>query len=169
MMFETSLSPVPVFGLRRDMNRLLDDMITRSTPSSNWAPAVDVREDGNGIAISVELPGVDPSNVEVTTDNGVLAVRGTKSAGHKEGDENTQWHLVERSYGTFVRTFRLPKGIDEARIGGSYEHGVLTIHVPKAALPKPRKVAIDTRGNSNSNGSGQAESSSAVTREKSVA
>ncbi|MDQ6737530.1 MAG: Hsp20/alpha crystallin family protein [Gemmatimonadota bacterium] len=144
MLFESSLSPLPMFGLRRDMNRLLDDMITRGAPNSAWAPPVDVCEDGNGIAISLELAGVEPGDVEVTSDNGLLTIKGIKSADRKEGDEYTQWHLVERSYGTFMRSFRLPKGIDDGKIAASYDHGVLTIHVPKTALPQPKKISIDT-------------------------
>ena len=163
MMFETSLSPLPMFGLRRDMNRLLDDMITRNNANSAWAPPVDVREDGNGIAISVELPGVDPENVELTTDNGLLTIRGNKSEERKEGDENTQWRVVERSYGSFVRSFRLPKGVDEAKINASFDHGVLNIHVPKTALPQPKKIAIGTSGNAD----GRIENGSSKARAKS--
>lgn len=147
MLFETSMTPLPMFGLRRDMNRLLDDMITRGTPNSVWAPPVDVREDSSGIDVSIELPGIAPENVEVTSDNGLLTIRGQKSADRKEGDENTQWHLVERTYGSFLRSFRLPKGIDESKVTASFDHGVLNVHVPKTALPQPRKIAIGTRTN----------------------
>ena len=160
MLFETSLSPVPMFGLRRDMNRLLDDMITRSTPNSAWAPPVDVQEDGNGIVISVELPGVHPENVHVTTENGLLSIKGNKSAERKERDDTTQWHLVERSYGSFVRSFRLPKGIDDTKIDASFEHGVLNVRVPKTALRQPRKIAIGTAGK----GAGRVENGSSKAR-----
>ena len=146
MLFETSLGATPVFGLRREMNRLFDDMLTRTTPSTTWAPPVDVREDDQEIALQLELPGVKPENVDVTCDNGILTVHGEKRVERKEGT-GEQYHLLERTYGTFTRQFRLPKGVDESKITADFEHGVLSIRVPKAALPQPKKIQIGTRGN----------------------
>jgi HSP20 family protein len=148
MLFETSLAPLPVFGLRREMNRLFDDVITRNTPTATWAPPVDVREDSDSIALSMELPGVKPSDDELTSDNGMLTVRGHKSAERKEGD-SAEYHLVERTYGSFTRSFRLPKGVDDSKISASFTHGVLEIHVPKTALPQPKKIAITAENDSN--------------------
>lgn len=145
MLFETSLSSTPVFGLRREMNRLFDDMLTRTTPTAAWMPAVDVREDQKDIAIQAELPGVRPEDVEVTSDNGLLTIRGQKTISRQEGDQ-TQYHLVERSYGSFSRSFRLPKGVDESKITASFDHGILTVRVPKTALPQPRKIEIGGSG-----------------------
>jgi HSP20 family protein len=145
MLFETSLTATPVFGLRREMNRLFDDMLTRTTPSATWAPPVDVREDDREISIDVELPGVKPDDVDVTCDNGLLSIRGQKSANRKEGAQN-EYHLVERTYGTFTRSFRLPKGVDDSKITADFELGVLRVRVPKAALPQPKKIQIGTRG-----------------------
>lgn len=147
MLFETSLTSTPVFGLRRDMNRLFDDMLARTAPSSSWAPPVDVREDDGAISITAELPGVNPDNVEVTSDAGVLTIRGQKTEERKEGQEG-QYHLVERTFGSFSRSFRLPKGVDESKITATFDQGVLKVQVPKAALPQPKKIAIDS-GNSN--------------------
>lgn len=148
MLFETSLTATPVFGLRREMNRMFDDMLTRTTPSASWAPPVDVREDDHEIALAVELPGVKPEDVDVTCDNGVLTIRGHKSAEQKEGTEG-EYHLVERTYGTFTRSFRLPKGVDESKITADFENGVLWVRVPKAALPQPKKIQIGARGTEN--------------------
>lgn len=148
MLFETSLTATPVFGLRREMNRLFDDMLTRTTPSAAWAPPVDVREDDREISLDVELPGVKPEDVEVTCDNGLLSIRGQKSAERKEGNES-EYHLVERTYGTFTRSFRLPKGVDDSKITADFEHGVLHVRVPKAALPQPKKIQIGTRNEGN--------------------
>lgn len=145
MLFETSLGATPVFGLRREMNRLFDDMLTRTTPSTTWAPPVDVREDDQEIALQLELPGVKPENVDVTCDNGILTVHGEKRVERKEGT-GEQYHLLERTYGTFTRQFRLPKGVDESKITADFEHGVLSIRVPKAALPQPKKIQIGVRG-----------------------
>jgi len=145
MLFETSLSPLPVFGLRREMNRLFDETVNRTTPGAAWAPPVDVTENDREIAMSIEIPGVKAEDVEVTADNGMLTVRGHKLAERKEGD-GTEYHLVERSYGSFTRSFRLPKGVDDSAITANFADGVLDVHVPKSALPQPRKIAIGKNG-----------------------
>lgn len=162
MLFETSLTATPVFGLRREMNRLFDDVLTRTTPNAAWAPPVDVREDDHEISLDVELPGVKPEDVEVTCDNGLLTIRGLKSTERKEGNEG-EYHLVERTYGTFTRSFRLPKGVDESKITADFEHGVLHVGVPKAALPQPKKIQIGTRGEGSTQHQVQGSASSSKT------
>jgi len=166
MLFETSLTATPVFGLRREMNRLFDDMLTRTTPSATWAPPVDVREDDGEISIDVELPGVKSEDVDVTCDNGLLSIRGQKSAERKEGTEG-EYHLVERTYGSFTRSFRLPKGVDDSKITADFEHGVLHVRVPKAALPQPKKIQIGTRGEASVQQRVQGEGASASTTQSS--
>jgi HSP20 family protein len=94
------------------------------------------------LKLEFELPGVRPENVEVTAENGVLTVRGEKHAERKEGDQRGRYHVVERSWGTFQRSFQLPAGIDEDRIEASFDQGVLTVRIPKAALPQPRRIEI---------------------------
>jgi HSP20 family protein len=140
MMYRTSVAPF--FSLRRDIDRLFEDALGRDSMQGGWAPAVDVREDGEALVLELELPGVSPEQVEVTAENGILTVRGEKSSERKEGDEDRRWHLVERSYGAFRRSFQLPKGVDEGQIDASFDHGVLTVRVPKSALPQPRKIEI---------------------------
>jgi HSP20 family protein len=109
-----------------------------------WTPAVDVREGNDDVTLAVELPGIEPGAVEITYDNGVLTVKGEKKSARKDSDAESQYHIVERTFGTFVRSFRMPKGLDESRVEARYEHGVLTIRVPKAAIPQPRKIEIKT-------------------------
>jgi len=140
MLFETALT-APGIGLRRDMARLFDEMANRAWSQTGWIPPVDVREDERAIVLALELPGVAPEDVEVTTENGMLRIQGEKRAARKEGDEQ-RYHLVERSYGKFMRTFQLPKGVDESKIEADFNHGVLNVRVPKAALPQPRKIVI---------------------------
>jgi HSP20 family protein len=112
--------------------------------STGWAPRVDVNESATDVSIAVELPGVDPGAVDITYENDVLTVKGEKTVARKEGDTETRYHIVERAFGAFRRSFRMPKGLDESRIEAEYANGVLTIRVPKAAVPAPRRIEIKT-------------------------
>ncbi|MBX6331726.1 MAG: Hsp20/alpha crystallin family protein [Gemmatimonadaceae bacterium] len=133
-------STFPVFSLRREIDRLFDDLMA-STSGSRWMPAVDVREDDKELLIDVEVPGIKPEDLNVSVENGVLSVSGEKRAERKEGEEG-RYHTVERTYGSFFRSFQLPKGVDESQINANYDNGVLTISIPKAALPQPRRIQI---------------------------
>lgn len=129
----------PIFGLRREIDRLFEDTFARD--GNSFTPAVDIKENDKGIRLELELAGLKPDDVEISAENGVLSIRGEKRAERKEGDE-TRYQVVERTYGTFMRTFQLPQGVDEDQIKAEFENGVLTIHIPKAALPQPKRIQI---------------------------
>ena len=112
---------------------------------TGWAPAVDIREDNKEIVLEIELPGIKPSDVEVTAENGVLTIRGEKQSTSTEGIEG-RYHVVERSYGSFTRSFQLPSAVDEQRIEADFEDGLLSVRIPKAALAQPRKIEIRNSG-----------------------
>lgn len=133
----------PIFGLRREIDRLFDDTFARD--GNSWTPAVDIKENDSEIRVEVELPGLSPEDVEITAENGVLTLRGEKRVERKEGDE-TRFQVVERVYGSFMRTFQLPPGIDEDQIKAEFNSGLLTLHVPKAALPQPKRIEISATG-----------------------
>ncbi len=78
-------------------------------------------------------------------ENGVLTIRGEKRAERKEGDEN-RYQIIERVYGSFMRTFQLPHGVDADQIKAEFNNGVLTLHIPKAALPQPKRIEISAAG-----------------------
>lgn len=144
----TGLGPffgsTPLFSLRREIDRLFDDAVggpANGRERSSWAPAVDVREDQKEILMEVELPGIRPENVEISVDNGVLNIRGEKREERKEGEEG-RYHLIERRYGSFARSVVLPSGVDEEQISANFDQGVLTVRIPKAALPKPKRIEI---------------------------
>ena len=140
MIYRSSLSSP--FGLRREIDRLFEDTFGRGEGMNAWSPAVDVREGESDLSLEVELPGIKPEEVEITADKGVLTIRGEKQSTRKEGDENSRYHLVERTYGSFTRSFQLPQGLDEEKIEASYNDGVLSVRIPKSALPQPRKIQI---------------------------
>ena len=141
-MHERSFGLSPIFGLRREIDRLFDDAVVGRGGGSSWGPAVDIHETSKELRIDVELPGIREEDVELEFENGTLAIRGQKSAERKEEDEEGRYHLVERSYGSFFRSFQLPPGIDEKQIHADYDQGILHVRIPKAALPQPRRIQI---------------------------
>ena len=134
----------PVFGLRREIDRLFEDAFTRD--GFSWTPAVDIKETEGELRVELELPGLKPEDVEITAENGVLTIRGEKRSERKE-DEQSRYHVVERTYGSFMRTFQLPQGIDEDQIAADFDSGILSLTIPKAALPQPRRIQINPRQN----------------------
>jgi HSP20 family protein len=140
MLYRTSLT-TPVFGLRREIDRLFEDTFGRGEGGTAWTPAVDIRENPNEMTLDVELPGLNPENVEITAENGVLTISGEKQTERKE-DDDSRYHVVERSYGSFLRSFQLPQGLDESRIDATFNNGMLSIHIPKSALAQPKKIQI---------------------------
>jgi HSP20 family protein len=132
----------PLFSFRRELDRLFNDRFSSQSGLPGWAPAADVREDSNNISLDVELPGISPDDVEINVDNGVLTISGQKQTEHRENEEDQRYHTVERTYGAFFRSFQLPQGVDEGQINASFNNGVLTIDIPKSALPQPRKISI---------------------------
>lgn len=137
-------SNFPISGLRREIDRLFEDAGGVSS-GGRWMPAADVREDDDAIDIDMELAGIDPENVDINVENGILTVSGEKRTEQKEGREG-QYHSVERRYGSFVRSFQLPQGVDESKITANFDHGLLTVEIPKSALPQPRRIQISGRG-----------------------
>jgi HSP20 family protein len=108
-----------------------------------WVPAMDVAERGDAYLVQAELPGVSPDQVDVSFEQNVLTIRGTKPASF---DVNAEGELrvfaAERVHGGFERSVRLPEFVDADRIEAKFAHGLLTITVPKAEAAKPRRIAI---------------------------
>lgn len=105
-------------------------------------PDVDVKENGDQIVIAAELPGLDEKDVELTLQDGVLTMKGTKSHEHEEEKDN--FFVKERRYGSFQRSFRLPSSVDQEKITADFDKGVLKIILPKKAEAKSaaKKVLV---------------------------
>jgi HSP20 family protein len=103
-------------------------------------PAIDVTENDAQYTITAELPGATKDDVEVELHEGILTLRGEKKSEREEKKE--QRHYVERSYGSFRRSFQLPANADASRLQASFKDGVLTIIVPKTEEAKPRTIAV---------------------------
>ena len=135
-----------VFGLRREIDRLFDDVYGGNATRSSWVPTVNVREAKEAVLLEMELPGITPEQVDISIDNDMLTVSGEKREERREGEEEGRYYLVERNYGSFSRSFSLPQGIDAEQVDASFENGLLTIRIPRAALPQPRRVQISGGG-----------------------
>ncbi|MDH5558132.1 MAG: Hsp20/alpha crystallin family protein [Alphaproteobacteria bacterium] len=141
-------------GLRDEMNHLFDEFFTgfeRRTPDlfrpyePGWllggrrgelTPAVDVAEDDKAVTLTAELPGMKEEDVEVVLRDDMLTVKGEKKSEREEKKEN--YHLTERRYGAFERTFRLPEMADADHIKAAIAEGVLTVTIPKKAEAKTK-------------------------------
>jgi HSP20 family protein len=109
-----------------------------------WVPAVDIFEDANAIRIVAEVPGVSPDNVKISHENNVLTIHGTKQQVAEENTERV--HRYERTYGAFERSFTLPATVDVNGIKAGYEHGVLTVTLPKVEKARPREIQVQVAG-----------------------
>jgi HSP20 family protein len=110
-----------------------------------WVPAMDVAEKADAYLINVELPGVEPSQVEINFEQNVLTVRGVKPSSFDSTNGEYRIFTAERVSGEFERAVRLPDFVDSDRIEASYSHGLLQILVPKAQAAQPRKIEIRAR------------------------
>jgi HSP20 family protein len=126
--------------LQDEVNRLFDDRAYRTGESVGWTPPCDIFEDAEGVTLRFELAGVEPKDVDVRFENGVLTVRGERKLEAEDKREN--YHRIERSYGTFTRSFSLPGTLDPERIKAEAKNGVLAITLPKKAEAKPRAIQV---------------------------
>ena len=151
----------PLARLRSEVDRLFDDFqwglwrspfgrslfdtepFARGEASLIKAPAVDVDEQDKAYEITAELPGMDESNIDVKFSDGVLSIRGEKREEKEEKKKDR--YLSERRYGSFQRSFRLPEGIDENRIGATFAKGVLTVTLPKTTQARTAAKKIDVK------------------------
>jgi HSP20 family protein len=126
--------------LQDEVNRLFEDRAYPTSESVGWTPACDIYEDEEGVTLRFDLAGVEPKDVDVRFENGVLTVRGERRLDREDKREN--YHRIERSYGTFTRSFSLPGTLDAERIRAEAKNGVLGITLPKKAEAKPRAIQV---------------------------
>lgn len=106
-----------------------------------FEPRVEVHEDADAYVISADLPGVDEQDLDLTVRGYELTIAGKRESERREGDAT--YHVYERSYGSFHRTFRLPDGIDPDHAEAALKNGVLTVRLPKRPEAKPRKISLE--------------------------
>jgi HSP20 family protein len=127
------------------MNRLFDNFFRpgwkdEDTSLSLWSPAVDIAEQDDEYLVKVELPGVEKNDVSITLESNILTVRGTKR--QEKEDKGREYHRVERSYGSFHRSFTLPISVQADKINAVFADGILSVTLPKAEESKPKQIEV---------------------------
>jgi len=107
---------------------------------AQWAPAVDVSETDKEFLIKAELPEIKKEDVKVSVDDGVLTIQGERK--QEKEEKGKKYHRIERSYGSFLRSFTLPDEADATRIGAEFKDGMLNIRLPKTEKPKPKATEV---------------------------
>src|SRR5579863_5048461 len=134
----------PFVGLRA-----FEDKINRMFAEPNgrpWVPPVDIVENENELVVKADVPDVKFEDIDVKMENGTLTLRGERKF-EKQSTEKGGWHRIERSYGTFERSFTLPETVDAEQVKADYQNGTLTVTLPKKEIAKPRQVKVQVNHN----------------------
>ncbi len=145
----------PLTSLHREMNRLFDD-VYRGVPAEDQgagaarsiiSASMNVSETDDAYRVTAELPGVKEEDIDIRLDEDVLSIRGEKKFERSEGDEKENYHFVERAYGSFQRSMRLPTPVDQDKVEASCDNGVLTITLPKTErAERSRRIQLGKGG-----------------------
>jgi len=134
--------------LQNEINRVLESSLQASGDEDNsrvvtsrWTPAVDIKEDKDSFVLIADLPGVDPKDIDITMEKGVLTIKGERPDESEEA--RAGYKRVERARGTFYRRFSLPDTADAERISAKGNNGVLAIVIPKQEKLQPRKITVE--------------------------
>jgi HSP20 family protein len=107
---------------------------------ADWTPVVDIQETDTEYLVKAELPEVKKEDAKVTLENGVLTLQGERR--QEKEEKGKKFHRVERSYGTFVRTFTMPLDADESKVAADFKDGILRVHLPKMEKPRPKAIEV---------------------------
>jgi HSP20 family protein len=133
-----------VTTLQDQINRLFKEGFERTGDDSSltaWAPAVDIYETEHDLVVKADLPDVDPKDLDIRVENNILTIRGERKFEKKVNEEN--YLRVERSYGSFARSFTLANTVNSEAIKADYQNGVLTLTVPKREEAKPKQIKVN--------------------------
>lgn len=106
----------------------------------DWTPSVDIQETETEYLVKAELPEVKKEDVKVTVENGILTLQGERK--YEKEEKGKKFHRVERSYGTFLRTFTVPLDTDEVKVAADFKEGILRVHLPKTEKPRPKAIEV---------------------------
>jgi len=130
--------------LQEQVNRLFGNVLEHSGEESNltsWAPVVDIYETEHELVVKADLPDVDPKELDIRVENNLLTIRGERKFEKKVNEEN--YLRVERSYGSFSRSFSLANTVNSEAIKADYQNGVLTLAIPKREEAKPKQIKVN--------------------------
>lgn len=134
--------------LQQEVNKLFEGSLNGRNDNSAltaWAPAVDIYETENELVLKADLPAIDEKDLDIRVENNTLTIRGERKFEREVKEEN--YLRVERTYGSFSRSFGLPNTVDTEAIKAEYKNGVLKVEMPKRAESKPKQVKVSVNGN----------------------
>src|SRR6476660_7664159 len=132
-----------VTTLQEQINRVFGDLVGRTGEESNltpWAPAVDIYETEHELVVKADLPDVSPQDLDIQVENSILTIRGERKFENKVNEDN--YLRVERTYGSFSRSFQLANSVKSEAIKADYQNGVLTLTIPKREEAKPKQIKV---------------------------
>ena len=109
--------------------------------TSDWAPAVDIKEQDTGYLLIADIPGVDPKDIEIHMENGILTIKGERESEKKT--EREGYKRIEREHGVFYRRFTMPEGVNADAIEATNKNGVLTVSIPKQEAKQARRITVN--------------------------
>lgn len=131
-------------SLQDEVNRVFSSNLSRSGETGlgrgAWNPSVDIFENKDQIVLEAELPGISPEDVNISIENNVLTIHGERRFEKK--DEGDNFHRVERSYGSFTRSFTLPPTVSSENVNANFDNGILRLELAKREEAKPRRIEI---------------------------
>ncbi len=131
------------------MNQIFEDALARSRGREEglrtgmWTPAVDIYENNEFVVVKAELPGVEKDRISVEVKEGILTLRGERGFDKEFKEES--YHRIERSYGSFQRSFSLPVSVDQEKVTARFQDGVLEVKLPKKDQEKPKQIEVDVK------------------------
>jgi len=140
-----ALTPwIGIGNLKQEMDRMLERAFEgkwNEFPAvGDWAPSMDISETKDSLVAKVEAPGMDQKDIQISLQENLLTIKGEKKQEMEEKDE--RYHRVERSYGTFTRSVRLPIGVDASKVTATFKNGLLTVTMPKTSAAKGTTIPI---------------------------
>jgi HSP20 family protein len=124
------------------LNQVFGSDMPTPANGGSWLPAVNVEESGDELLLTAEVPGMTAEDIDIELENNILTIRGEKSFERTEGEDDRRYHVWERRYGSFQRSFTLPRTVRPEEIKADHKDGILTIRMPKAPEAKSRKIQI---------------------------
>ncbi|MGB1873625.1 MAG: Hsp20/alpha crystallin family protein [Akkermansiaceae bacterium] len=129
------------FEGKNDSSSITGELFDADTP--DWKPACDITEDEQEYLVTADLPEVKKDEVKVNIDNGVISISGERKTKSEKKDKDKKYHRIERSYGSYQRSFRLPENVKEEGVKAEFKDGVLRVHLPKGGDQSQKNIQIN--------------------------